>query len=180
MKNHLVRNLGSTSIYCCQEEMIRTYGLYWKADKVHWGRSGAGGAGNLLGSSSRADANNAVDFLNQRGIYALYSDYELIYVGQTGAGDQRLFSRLKGHLSDHLAERWDRFSWFGTQWVTMRNRLSADAGRANTPTPNALNVMEAVAIAIAEPRLNLQRGNWSAAEAQQYFQIDTELLKDGE
>lgn len=31
-----------------------------------------------------------------------------------------------------------------------------------------LNIMEAIAIAIAEPRLNLQRGKWG--EATQYYQ----------
>jgi hypothetical protein len=32
-----------------------------------------------------------------------------------------------------------------------------------------LNIMEAVATAIAEPRLNLQRGRWG--EAKQYYQV---------
>ncbi len=37
--------------------------------------------------------------------------------------------------------------------------------------PIAIDILEAVSIAIAEPRLNLQRGNWTKAEAIQYFQI---------
>ena len=77
---------------------------------------------------------------------------------------------IKCHLSDHLAERWDRFSWFGTLWVTAANKLSVDAVAPPIATADALNVMEAVAIAIAEPRLNLQRGRWGSAK--QYVQID--------
>ena len=153
--------------------MIRTYGLHWAANSVIWGKPGPGGHGELLGSELRGDAKNRIDFRDQCGIYALYSGFELVYVGQTGSKQNRLLNRLRSHLSDHLAERWERFSWFGTRWVktTEIGMLSADAVTANTSTKVALNVMEAVAIAISEPRLNLQRGKWDAAKAKQYFQI---------
>jgi hypothetical protein len=110
-----------------------------------------------------------VDFREQRGVYALYADYELVYIGQTGPGKDRLLARLKSHLSDHLAERWNRFSWFGTQGVTTQHRLSTDTAPVQPDMAKALNVLEAVSIAIAEPRLNLQRGRWG--EAKQYFQV---------
>lgn len=100
--------------------------------------------------------------------YALYADYELVYLGQTGAGTDRLFKRLKAHKSDHLSERWNRFSWFGTQWVTTRNELSTDTAQVKQTVEATLNILEAVSVAIGEPRLNLQRGKWG--EATQYFQ----------
>jgi len=99
----------------------------------------------------------------------LYSEFETVYIGQTGGGDQRLFLRLRQHLSDHLSERWDRFSWFGTQRVTNAGQLSVDTAAVHEEITAALNVLEATAIAIAEPRLNLQRGKWG--QAKQYFQI---------
>ncbi|MDA8151381.1 MAG: hypothetical protein M0003_01495 [Acidithiobacillus sp.] len=43
-----------------------------------------------------------------------------------------------------------------------------DTQTVQDSTEVALNVLEAIAIAISEPRLNLQRGRWG--EAQQYFQ----------
>ncbi|MEB8534565.1 hypothetical protein [Acidithiobacillus ferriphilus] len=43
-----------------------------------------------------------------------------------------------------------------------------DTQTVHDSTEVALNVLEAIAIAISEPRLNLQRGRWG--EAQQYFQ----------
>ena len=104
--------------------MIKTFGIFWKAEDVFWGRQNNPGA--LLGARSKSANAVAVDFRTQRGIYALYADYELVYVGQTGAGDDRLFKRLKAHQTDHLAERWNRFSWFGTQWVTQQHQLSTD------------------------------------------------------
>lgn len=150
--------------------MIRTYGLHWSSDKVHWGTQGPGGAGRLLGCERLGDRENPVDFRDQTGIYALYYDFDLVYVGQTRAGNNRLLRRLRSHLSDHLAERWNRFSWFGTRWVKKENRLSADAKAPPLETDRALNILEAVAIAIAEPRLNLQRGSWGN-DAVQFFQI---------
>ena len=152
--------------------MIRTFGLFWKRQGVHWGVRGPGGAGTLLGASQRGDAPE-IDFRDQRGIYALYSEFELVYVGQTGAGGNRLLARLRNHLSDHLADRWDRFSWFGTRYVLAEGELSQDAVHANTKTTVALDVLEAVAIAIAEPRLNLRRGNWNSPGATQYFQVSS-------
>ena len=146
--------------------MIRSFGLHWHVERVFWGRPN--NSGTLWGAASRSPKARPVDFRQQRGIYALYADYELIYTGQTGAGNDRLFGRLKAHRSDHLSERWNRFSWFGTQWVTTRNELSQDTAAVHQTVEAALNTLEAVSIAIAEPRLNLQRGRWG--DATQYFQ----------
>ena len=146
--------------------MIQSFGLHWHLDRVEWGRPNV--SGTLRGAASRSRNARPVDFREQRGIYALYADYELVYLGQTGAGDDRLFKRLKAHKSDHLSERWNRFSWFGTQWVTKSNDLSKDTAAVSSTVEAALNILEAVSIAIGEPRLNLQRGKWS--EATQYYQ----------
>ena len=146
--------------------MTRSYGLHWHNDRVFWGRPN--NSGTLLGAASRSPRARKVDFRMQRGIYALYSDYDLIYTGQTGAGNDRLFNRLKAHRSDHLSKRWNRFSWFGTQWVTQKNDLSMDTADVHQSVEGALNMLEAVSIAIAEPRLNLQRGRWG--DTTQYYQ----------
>ena len=148
--------------------MIQSYGLHWTIDRVDWGRPGVGNSGTLLGAATRSKKAKPVDFRKQRGIYALYADYELVYVGQTGASHDRLFKRLKQHRNDHLSERWNRFSWFGTQWVTKSNRLSEDTAAVSQTVEAALNILEAVSIAISEPKLNLQRGRWG--EAKKYFQ----------
>jgi len=155
--------------------VIRTYGLYWRADNVFWGRQNR--AGSLLGARSRSSRAVQVDFRLQRGIYALYAEYELVYVGQTGSGTDRLFNRLKTHRSDHLSERWDRFSWFGTQWVTQQHELSNDTAAVHEEIRAVLNILEAVSTAIAAPRLNLQRGRWG--EVRQYYQLRSPELDGG-
>lgn len=146
--------------------MIESYGLHWHLGRVSWGRPKV--AGTLLGSASRSPKARAVDFRNQRGIYALFADYDLVYVGQTGAGNDRLFTRLKAHKIDHLSERWNRFSWFGTQWVTQAGELSIDTARVSNSVEATLNILEAISIAVSEPKLNLQRGKWG--DAKKYFQ----------
>ena len=161
--------------------MIQSYGLHWRVDRVFWGRPKV--AGTLYGAASSSARARPVDFRNQRGIYALYADYDLVYIGQTGAGTDRLFSRLKAHKHDHLSERWNRFSWFGTQWVTKAGTMSADTASVSQTVEATLNILEAVSIAIAEPRLNLQRGKWS--DATKYFQwwertgVDSEEEDEG-
>jgi hypothetical protein len=157
--------------------MIKSYGLHWHIDHVFWGRSHV--SGTLLGTASRSPKAHRVDFRNQRGIYALYADYDLVYVGQTGVGNDRLFNRLKTHKTDHLSERWNRFSWFGTQWVTKAGILSVDTAHLGDNVEATLNILEAVSIAIAEPRLNLQRGKWG--ESTKYFQwLKTESEEEEE
>ncbi|MEO0963192.1 MAG: GIY-YIG nuclease family protein, partial [Pseudomonadota bacterium] len=67
-------------------------------------------------ASKSASQDNTVDFRQQRGIYVLYDgNFNIVYVGQAGAGNQDLFGRLKNHLTDHLASRWSLFSWFGVR-----------------------------------------------------------------
>lgn len=149
--------------------MIKTFGLHWDAEKVIWSRPSS-----LLGIPKRSRSAKAVDFKMQRGIYALYANYELVYIGQTGSGNHRLFNRLKSHRQDHLSERWNRFSWFGTRWVTGNQVLAAaDAEGVNIAIGTALNVLEAISIGISEPRLNLSRGRWEGAiKYFQYFEAD--------
>lgn len=158
--------------------MIRGYGVHWHADRVQWGKQGPNNPGTLLGAASKSARAVPVDFRYQRGIYALYADYELVYVGQTGAGNDRLFKRLKAHRFDHLSERWNRFSWFGTQWVTQQHKLSMDTASVHQTVEAALNMLEAVSIAISEPRLNLQRGRWG--DTTKYFQYWERTEKDEE
>ena len=153
--------------------MIKNYGLFWKKEHVFWGKKN--NPGSLLGARSRSIKARSVDFRDQRGIYALYADYELVYLGQAGSGQRRMFARIKEHLDDHLVERWNRFSWFGTQWVTA-DGLSADTSVIGDSVNIVLNKLEAVTIAIAEPNLNLQRGRWG--DSVQYYQVRDQRLQE--
>lgn len=90
----------------------------------------------------------------------LYKGHDIIYVGQAGARNSKLFGRLKNHRKDFLANRWDRFSWFGLRRVLSSGKLSTETDRAKASIATALNHIEAVLIAAAEPSLNKQGGRF--------------------
>jgi hypothetical protein len=147
--------------------LIQNYGLFWQRDRVKWGRGKS--KGTLEGTLTGAKRAGSVDFREQRGIYVLYDQtFKIVYVGQAGRGNQSLFGRLKQHKVDHLAERWARFSWFGTRYVTDEWVLADDAA-IKTDRLGVLNHIEAILIATTEPPLNLQRGRFGS-DVEQYLQ----------
>jgi len=154
--------------------IIKSYGLLWKEDDVYWGKGSK--AGTLLGVPARARSSEPIDFRDQAGIYVLYSGHKLIYVGQAGSGNARLFARLKRHRKDALAGRWDRFSWFGLRGALPSGRLKSETIRATASISTALDHIEAVLIAAAEPTLNRQGGRFGRKDVLRYIQVRDERL----
>lgn len=138
--------------------LVRSIGLFWREDFVFWGRGS--NRGRLLGVPSKALTQQPIDFRDQIGVYALYADYELVYVGQVGAGAQTLFNRLKHHRKHDLAGRWNRFSWFGVRRVINNGRLSNITAAAHPQLNIVLNHIEAILIHAAEPPMNGQGGRF--------------------
>ena len=93
--------------------LIRAYGLFWRADEIDWypGRAMRGGYMLLGRRGTNRPGLQLADFRRQSGLYILYSNYGPYYVGL--ARENSLGGRLRRHLKDRHAERWDRFSWFG-------------------------------------------------------------------
>jgi hypothetical protein len=92
---------------------IKNFGLFWRADEVEW--EPGKGSKNVFRLLGRQGINlpglRLTDFRHQQGIYILYGNHGPYYVGLTKR--QGLGKRLKDHRTDHHAELWDRFSWFG-------------------------------------------------------------------
>lgn len=157
--------------------IVRSYGVFWSRDQVKFGSPGAGNRGSLLGSIG--DGKLEVDFRRQRGIYILYEGSDInsqrvVYIGQAGASNHRLFGRLKAHTRDHLWNRWSRFSWLGLLDVDPQGQLidSEDNGIGEISVGVALNQMEAMLISLLEPLLNRQGPKWNGAT--EYFQLHGE------
>lgn len=153
--------------------LINNYGLFWRTDNVFWGQPR--NAGSLFGVRAVAKRQDKVDFRQQAGIYALYADYKLIYIGQTGGKDQKLLARLKQHLRDDLSGRWNMFSWFGTRVVLESGKLKAERAGAHPTHRLILNHLEAILIHVGEPSLNRQGGKWGKG-VDQYLQCRDERL----
>ena len=151
--------------------LVQTYGLFWRTDQIYWGAGKNPGA--LLGVPTNNITMMPVDFRDQRGVYVLYADYELVYVGQNS--NQELIARLKQHFKDDLADRWNRFSWFGVRRVIGNGQLSVYKQGAQAAMNAVLDHMEAILIHAAEPRMNRQGGRFGEA-VQQYLQHRDERL----
>lgn len=153
--------------------IISSLGLLWREDHVFWGAGKQ--SGSLLGVPATNVTAPAIDFRDQVGIYVLYSDYKVIYVGQSGSGNQKLFKRLRQHRKDDLAGRWDRFSWFGTRRVIHGKRLSGKGERFRPTRYTVLDHIEGILIHACEPPLNGQGGRFGK-NVKRYLQVRDERL----
>jgi hypothetical protein len=149
--------------------LIQNYGLFWRREWIHFGAGS--NAGHLKGVRARATTTDPVDFREQQGVYCLYDDnFRLVYVGQAGGGDnQRLFSRLRQHRGDSLAQRWTKLSWFGVRKVIGNGELKAEKATGKPSIADILNHVEAILIASSEPIHNRQGGRFGE-DVEQYIQ----------
>jgi hypothetical protein len=157
------------------QKIVTNMGLFWRRDQVRWKGNRGIGRARLAGRRRSAKRKGEVDFWKQTGIYALYAKYDLIYVGQAGLSDQsNLGNRLKHHLTDDLAGRWDMFSWFGLQTVKADNKVGKRAKLSLSTRAHLANVLEGIIIEVAEPPMNSQKGRFGG-RVERYIQVDDSL-----
>ena len=102
-----------------------------------------------------------VDVWDQEGVYVLHADHLVVYVGL--AHGTRLGPRLRGHRDDHLAGRWDEFSWYGTRGVLRDGNLGVSGVNKNVRTIEALHLIESLMIRAAPGALNKSIGGLGTA-----------------
>lgn len=131
--------------------LIQAYGEFWNPDLVEWqGTRGPRGEGpQLLGKRGGKEVN----LWDQLGIYVLLHEWNAVYVGRVAAETRSLGARLREHRSDHLAGRWDRFSWYGTRRVNQDGSLGKPAAKLSGGHQEVINTLEAVLLK-ATPSLN--------------------------
>jgi excinuclease UvrABC nuclease subunit len=153
---------------------IKTFGHYWSRDLVDWGWRGKGNQGSLKGTRRPGAKEFDADFRDQIGIYLLFnSNREVIYLGQTGKAQTRLFNRLRQHANGPLRDRWTNFSWFGFLEAETKTRKLVEAEDPDSAVSGshvaALDEIEAILLQVLEPRLNKQGPKWGDG-TQEYFQ----------
>lgn len=135
--------------------LVKLYGEFWNPDIVDWGSQGAGNKGTLPGTLIIDGTKKEVDCWDARGIYILHENFRATYVGK--AFSTPIGKRLRDHLTDRLAGRWDMFSWYSTSnYRRTKNDLSV-AGQRNLNPETIISTLEALAILIADPPLNRKR-----------------------
>jgi hypothetical protein len=146
--------------------LIRAYGQFWNPDTVDWGGRGRGNTGRLLGKIKRRGVKHTINFWDAKGIYVLHADFKAVYVGK--ADSARLGPRLRSHLADRFAGRWDMFSWFAISTVATMDERVRDPGKRWAQPGDVINTLEALAILVADPALNRKRETFPQAhEAEQ-------------
>ena len=135
--------------------LIRAYGMYWNPEVVDWGTPGAGNQGNLIGRVKSGAHTYSIDFWNAYGVYVLHHEFNAVYVGKAAA--TRLGARLRNHLTDRHAGRWDMFSWFSLSKIRITQRDVSDPGTRYLSQGTVNDTLEALAILIADPKLNRRR-----------------------
>lgn len=97
--------------------LIRSYGLFWRAEEVLWNPGkGNAKAFRLLGREGKNKGTlRLADFRAQQGIYILYGNTGAHYAGLTR--QQGFGKRLQDHLTDEHEGKWTSFSWFGFRAV---------------------------------------------------------------
>lgn len=107
-----------------------------------------------------------VSFRDQTGIYVLYDGGKIVYIGQVGSSERGLYWRLKHHTKDELADRWDKFSWFGTRAPLTPSASERDSDlqsgkqRHRIDSNIVLDHLEGLLLAVVEPVLNRQGSKW--------------------
>lgn len=124
--------------------LIRSFGEFWNPAIVDWPAS------ELNGKFRRDGTTITTNAWEQHALYALYSDYRVVYVGKTST----LGTRIKKHLEDRHAGRWDSFSWFGYRKVLNTGHLRAAPGVRQISLENISSSFEALAIALTDAPLN--------------------------
>jgi len=145
--------------------IIRAFGMYWQRDAVIWA------AQPKIYGQAQTNA-KSVDFGEQQGIYILYDQHRVIYIGRTT--DRSLGRRLSEHTRDRLNGRWNRFSWFGLLDVTEKGTLREQP--LNAALSNLTATLEAILIETLEPPLNRRRGDDLASV--EFFQARDPELKE--
>jgi len=153
---------------------IKNFGLFWEADEIEWNPGkGSRGSFRLIGrQGSNLPGLRLADFRYQQGIYILYGKHGPYYTGLTKK--QGLGKRLKDHLNDQHAGKWDRFSWFGFCSVLASkddDHFCKLKNMANTAMSNPKKVISDVeALLIRAMGLkNINQTNFTNAE--EWFQV---------
>ncbi|MEZ8193246.1 GIY-YIG nuclease family protein [Vibrio sp. 10N.286.46.A8] len=142
--------------------LIKAYGTFWNPEIIDWGSRGAGNCGQLLGDVKFEDnSKKEIDFWDAKGIYVLHNDFKTIYVGK--AFKTSIGKRLRDHLTDRLAGRWDMFSFYSVSAPKKIDGGVTIPGKRQISPETYIDTFEALAILISDPPLNRKRESFKDA-----------------
>lgn len=135
--------------------IIKTYAQFWNPEIVDWGSRGKGNCGKLLGKVRINGHQHTIDFWDAVGIYVLQSDFRPVYVGK--AIGTKMGPRLRDHLTDRFAGRWDMFSWFSLSTMNTTYLNTRKPGWRQLDPDTVIDTLESIGILMTDAPLNRRR-----------------------
>ncbi|NOS83738.1 MAG: GIY-YIG nuclease family protein [Ignavibacteria bacterium] len=156
--------------------IIKAYGLNWDP-KLIYGYKGLVARKCFKGDVRNKDKHFEIDFWKTRGIYTLFRNFEIVYVGKVT--DMNLGDRIRNHFNN-IGDHWDTFSFFSFTKVNFATRnvsTVTDSFHSNRST--VIKTLEAILINTAEPYLNKQEARFpDAFRAIQYDYTNDKSITD--
>ncbi len=155
--------------------IIGSYGMFWERDLVDWSAR----PWKLLGRRGyNAGTLKVADFRRARGVYILYNEINVYYVG-LASSTNGIGGRLKDHLSDEHEWAWNRFSWFafdspedaGEEQADGVIKVTQQYGGVELDTPILIRDLEALLQAATQPLGN--RSVTKFQEGDEWLQVAT-------
>lgn len=159
--------------------IIGAYGMFWDRDLVDWEAR----SWRLLGRRGlNSGTLRIADFRRARGVYILYNDINVYYVG-LASSKNGIGSRLHDHLKDEHGSGWTRFSWFVFDSPEDSGETDADGvirvdnhyGSVELDTPVLIRDLEALLQAATQPSAN--KSTTKFREGKEWFQVATRALE---
>ncbi len=149
--------------------LISSYGLFWERDEAEWDRvAGFHREPRMLGRRGHGARRHVADFYHLPGLYILYGRHGAVYVGISGAGVTRgIGKRIRDHVSDQLADEWDKFSWFGYgELKPDRTGIQLPTGLPleSIPHKSAIRDFETAIIRAMDVRSNSHKSSFRAGD----------------
>ncbi len=152
--------------------LIGAFGRFWDREQVdfhahRWRMLGRRGM--------NVGTIEVVDFRRARGVYVLYNEIGVYYVG-LAASQGGIGGRVRNHLKDEHGSRWTRFSWFSfdepsTECDKDGVKLIRQKDSVKSQTPVAIRDLEALLQVATQPFANKSETRFR--EATEWIQVAT-------
>jgi hypothetical protein len=137
---------------------IQNYGEAWRVQQSNFGRT-----------SPRAIP---VDFSAQIGVYILFDELRLVYIGRAGNPEEgTILSRVQSHHDTGDKGSWDTFAWFGFRPVGIDGTLRP-LRESTIWYDDEIRDMEALLVYVLKPPHNLRSGDYR--HLPKYYQVPRE------
>jgi len=133
--------------------LIKAYGLHWDPEEIY-GINGQSSKVSFRGFVKKRNKKYEIDFWNAKGIYALFKDFEIFYIGKVT--ENRLGKRIESHWR-YRKEHWDTFSFYSFSDIDFKKeKVKPTSKKIEIDINVAIKTIEAIIINTAVPFNNKQ------------------------